>query len=116
MYKYMINSGSISGRQVCMLLYEQGVLDMNSENSRYSALAAGSLGAYDFMTYAISNKIITPAQLALEPCSASAVVTNPKNGDIIAMVSYPSYDNNKLSGSVDAKYFNSLLMIRQVLC
>ena len=109
MYKYMINSGSISGRQVCMLLYEQGVLDMNSENSRYSELAAGSLGAYDFMTYAISNKIITPAQLALEPCSASAVVTNPKNGDIIAMVSYPSYDNNKLSGSVDAKYFNSLI-------
>ena len=109
MYKYMINSGSISGRQVCMLLYEQGVLDVNSENSRYSALAAGSLGAYDFMTYAISNKIITPAQLALEPCSASAVVTNPKNGDIIAMVSYPSYDNNKLSGSVDAKYFNSLI-------
>ena len=109
MYKYMINAGSISGRQVCMLLYEQGVLDMNSENSRYSALAAGSLGAYDFMTYAISNKIITPAQLALEPCSASAVVTNPKNGDIIAMVSYPSYDNNKLSGSVDAKYFNSLI-------
>lgn len=109
MYKYMINSGSISGRQVCMLLYEQGVLDINSENSRYSALAAGSLGAYDFMTYAISNKIITPAQLALEPCSASAVVTNPKNGDIIAMVSYPSYDNNKLSGSVDAKYFNSLI-------
>ena len=109
MYKYMINSGSISGRQVCMLLYEQGVLDMNSENSRYSALAAGSLGAYDFMTYAISNKIITPAQLALEPCSASAVITNPKNGDIIAMVSYPSYDNNKLSGSVDAKYFNSLI-------
>lgn len=109
MYKYMINSGSISGRQVCMLLYEQGVLDMNSENSRYSALAAGSIGAYDFMTYAISNKIITPAQLALEPCSASAVVTNPKNGDIIAMVSYPSYDNNKLSGSVDAKYFNSLI-------
>jgi penicillin-binding protein 2 len=109
MYKYMINSGSISGRQVCMLLYEQGVLDMNSENSRYSALAAESLGAYDFMTYAISNKIITPAQLALEPCSASAVVTNPKNGDIIAMVSYPSYDNNKLSGSVDAKYFNSLI-------
>lgn len=109
MYKYMINSGSISGRQVCMLLYEQGVLDMNSENSRYSALAAGSIGAYDFMTYAISNKIITPAQLALEPCSASAVITNPKNGDIIAMVSYPSYDNNKLSGSVDAKYFNSLI-------
>ena len=28
----MINAGSISGRQVCMLLYEQGVLDMNADD------------------------------------------------------------------------------------
>lgn len=61
------------------------------------------------MVYAITNKVITPGQLALQPCSASAVITNPKNGDIVAMVSYPSYDNNRLSGTVDAKYFNSLI-------
>lgn len=109
MYKYMVNAGNISGRQICMLLYEQGVLDMNDENSRYASLAAGGLGAYEFMVYAITNKIITPAQLALQPCSASTVITNPQNGDILAMVSYPSYDNNKLSGTVDAKYFNSLI-------
>ena len=39
MYKYMINAGSISGRQVCMLLYEQGVLDMNADDSKYQSLA-----------------------------------------------------------------------------
>ena len=78
-------------------------------NSRYASLASGGLGAYEFMVYAITNKIITPAQLALQPCSASTVITNPQNGDILAMVSYPSYDNNKLSGTVDAKYFNSLI-------
>lgn len=109
MYKYMVNAGNISGRQICMLLYEQGVLDMNDENSRYASLSSGGLGAYEFMVYAITNKIITPAQLALQPCSASTVITNPQNGDILAMVSYPSYDNNKLSGTVDAKYFNSLI-------
>ncbi len=109
MYKYMVNAGNISGRQICMLLYEQGVLDVNDENSRYASLASGGLGAYEFMVYAITNKIITPAQLALQPCSASTVITNPQNGDILAMVSYPSYDNNKLSGTVDAKYFNSLI-------
>lgn len=109
MYKYMVNAGNISGRQICMLLYEQGVLDMNDENSRYASLASGGLGAYEFMVYAITDKIITPAQLALQPCSASTVITNPQNGDILAMVSYPSYDNNKLSGTVDAKYFNSLI-------
>lgn len=109
MYKYMINDGSISGRQVCMLLYEQGFLDMDDDSSRYSALASGSLGAYDFMFYVISNKIITPGQLALKPCSGSAVVTDPNNGDILALVSYPSYDNNKLSGTIDSKYYSSLV-------
>ncbi len=109
MYKYMINDGSISGRQVCMLLYEQGFLDMDDDSSRYSALASGSLGAYEFMSYAISNKIITPGQLALKPCSGSAVVTDPNNGDILALVSYPSYDNNKLSGTIDSKYYSSLV-------
>lgn len=109
MYKYMINDGSISGRQVCMLLYEQGFLDMDDDASRYSALASGSLGAYEFMSYAISNKIITPGQLALKPCSGSAVVTDPNNGDILALVSYPSYDNNKLSGTIDSKYYSSLV-------
>lgn len=33
----MINAGSISGRQVCMLLYEQGVLDMNADDSKYQS-------------------------------------------------------------------------------
>lgn len=58
------------------------------------------------MSNVISNKIITP--IALKPCSGSAVVTNPSNGDILALVSYPSYDNNKLSGTID-KYYNSLV-------
>ena len=102
MYKYMINAGSISGRQVCMLLYEQGVLDMNADDSKYQSLASGSMGAYEFMSYVISNKIITVGQLALKPCSGSAVVTNPDNGDVLALVSYPNYDNNKLSGTVNA--------------
>ena len=75
----------------------------------YNALVSGSMSAFDFMSNVISNKIITPGQLALKPCSGSAVVTNPSNGDILALVSYPSYDNNKLSGTIDAKYYNSLV-------
>jgi len=109
MYKYLINSGSISGRQVCMLLYEQGKLKMDDPDSKYEALASRTMTAYDFITYAISNKIITPGELALKPCSGSVVITNPQNGDILALVSYPSYDNNMLSGTIDSKYYNKLL-------
>lgn len=105
MYNYMIESGSISGNQVCMLLFEQGVLE---DDSQYQALKSGALGAYDFMVNAVSTKTITPAQLALKPCSGSCVITNPNNGDVLALVSYPSYDNNKMSGSVDADYYKQL--------
>ncbi len=105
LYKYMIDDGDISGRQVCMMLFEQGFLE--GEND-YQALSSGSISAYDFMSGCISSKRITPAQLALLPCSGSCVITDPNNGDVLALVSYPSYDNNMFSGGVDAEYYNML--------
>ena len=56
----------------------------------------------------IEHLDITPAQLALEPYSGSIVVTDVNNGDVLALVSYPSYDNNKMANGVDANYFASL--------
>ncbi len=105
MYKYLVESGSISGRQVCMLLFEQGVLDSDDD---YQSLVSGRQSAYDFISKAIETKTITPAQLALRPCSGSCVIVDPNNGDVLALVSYPSYDNNRLSGSVDAEYYRQL--------
>lgn len=105
-YKTLVQTGALSGRQICMMLYEQGVLD--TSDADYASLNSGAMSAYSFMITKITNKEITPAQLALEPCSGSAVITNPQNGQVLAMVSYPSYDNNKLSGTVDASYYSQL--------
>lgn len=104
-YKYMIQSGQITGRQVCMLLFEQGYLN---DESAYAGLSSGTLSPYDFMYNAIESKKITPGELALKPCSGSCVITDPDNGDILALVSYPSYDNNKMSGTVDAEYYRKV--------
>ena len=49
--------------------------------------------SYDFMINKIANLEIEPAQLALKPCSASAVVTDVNTGKVVACVSYPGYDN-----------------------
>ena len=56
----------------------------------------------------IDNLDITPGQLALDPCNASVVITDVNSGDVLAMVSYPGYDNNKMANSVDAQYFAKL--------
>ena len=52
---------------------------------------------------------ITPAQLALDPCTATIVVTNVDTGDVLALVSYPGYDNNMMANSVDPEYYSKLL-------
>ncbi len=61
-----------------------------------------------FLMDKINNIEITPAQLALDPCTGSCVITDVKTGQLKALVSYPGYDNNKLANTVDADYYQSL--------
>lgn len=102
--KYMIISGEISGSQVINLLYDQDVLDSLTDED-YASYKAGEISSYDFMYKKIEKLEITPAMLALDPCSGSIVVTDPDTGEIKAMVSYPSYDNNLLTNSIDEEYY-----------
>ena len=106
LYENLIKSGSVTGNQVCAILYEQGVLPM--DESAYNGLLSGSIGAFSWLTGKIQNLEITPGQLALEPCSAGAVVTDPKTGKMLACVSYPGYDNNRLSNVMDTDYYVQL--------
>ena len=108
LYKYMLQEDTISGQELCLVLYEQGVL--SKEDGVYEKLASGTLGAYDFMINKIANLEIEPAQLALEPCSASAVVTDVQTGEVLACVSYPGYDNNRLTNNMDTEYYAKLAL------
>lgn len=105
-YQYMITRGEISPRQLCLILFDQGVLDY--DDATVNKLKNGSLSPRDFLMKKIYNFEITPAQLALEPCTGSCVVTDEKTGEIRAMVSYPGYNSNKLANGVDSEYFASL--------
>lgn len=105
-YQYMIESGEISPRNLCIILFDQGVLDYDDATVR--KLKQGTLSPYDFIMDKINRIEITPAQLALEPCTGSSVITDIKTGEIRAIVSYPGYNNNKFANGVDADYYESL--------
>ncbi len=105
-YKYMINQELVSGTQICLLLFEQGILQETEGD--LTALQSGALSAFQFMRDKIKNLQITPAQLALDPCTASCVMINPQTGELLACVTYPGYDTNRLANSVDSEYFASL--------
>lgn len=107
LYKYMLLNDVITGRQICMLLCEQNAIEIPIEEEEM--LYSGKLSAYQFMMNRIENLDITPAQLALDPCNGSVVIVDTNNGDVLAMVSYPGYDNNKMANSVDADYYAKLM-------
>lgn len=97
-YRYLINNNVVGGRDLCLALYEQDVLAY--DEAEVSKLSQGGEDyAFQFLISKIRSIEITPAQLALDPCTASCVVTNVKNGEVLALVTYPSYDNNRISDS-----------------
>ena len=103
----MIRSGEVTGRQICMMLYEQGILDY--DETQYQNLNRGAVSAYEFVRSAIENLQITPGQLGLEPCTGSVAVTDTNTGQLLACVSYPGYDNNRLANTMDSAYYSKLL-------
>lgn len=106
--KGMIQSAEISGATVIDLLYDQEILDKNNDKE-YAEYKGGAYGPYEFFIKKLQNLDITPAMLALSPCSGAVVVTDVNTGDVLAMVSYPSYDNNYLTNEINAEYYNKLL-------
>lgn len=103
LYKYMIKSDVITGRQICMVLCEQGLVEINEGDVQL--LYQNKLSPYQFMRNRIQSLEITPAQLALDPCSGSMVIVDVNTGEVLALVSYPGYDNNQMS---NADYLASL--------
>lgn len=106
-YKIMVYSDKLTGKSLGLILYDQGYL--KKDEATYEKLKSGEITPYKFMLSKIRSLEITPGDLGLDPCSGSVVVTDPKTGKVKAMVSYPSYDNNKLANSIDSSYYSILL-------
>lgn len=106
-FRYLINQDVITGRELCLALYSQGILAYDEEEIRLLT-TGGTDYAFTFMMKKISSLEITPAQLALDPCTAGCTVTDVRTGEVRALVTYPSYNNNLMSGTVDAAYFSQL--------
>lgn len=106
LYKYMLLGNVISPKEVCIILWEQDVIQVSSKE--INALKSGAITPYSFIYGLIEDLKLTPAQLALMPCSGSVVIADVNTGEPLALVSYPGYDNNRLSNNADASYLAKL--------
>lgn len=105
-YKNLIFNYTITGTEISLILFDQGFLKM--DETAYRDLIMGRITPYYFIRNKIKKLEITPADLALDPCSGSMVITDPSSGKVRALVTYPSYDNNKLANQINAKYYAKL--------
>ncbi len=103
-FRYLINSNIVTGRELLIALYDQGGLPPDPETVALLQSGDGNT-AFDVLMEKIRNVEITPAQLALDPCTASCTVTNVRTGEVVALVTYPSYDNGRID---DPAYFAQL--------
>ena len=104
-YDELIHTDVITGCDVGIALYEQGVL--NEDEAYLERLRTGDNDtAFNFFKEKITSMEITPAQIALDPCSAGLVLTDPNTGELLAVVSYPGYDANLIN---DSAYYAKLL-------
>jgi len=106
LYRYMISRDDLTGEQICSLLLEQGIVELTE--SEEAEFTSGRITAYAFIVKRLENLDITPAQLALDPCSGSCVVTDVNTGEVLALVTYPGYDTNRLANTIDSDYYNQL--------
>lgn len=112
-YEHMVMKDVISPGEICQLLYDQEIL--TKKDDIYRAWKEGKMSAYAFIRAKIESLEITPADLALDPCSGSAVVTDTDTGEVLACVSYPGYDNNRLANEMDRDYYASLSQNKSLL-
>lgn len=104
-YRNLVEQDQISRCDIALTMFEQGVIRPDPLY-QYRLLQDSPRTAFNFLKDKLYNVEITPAQLALDPYSASATVVDVANGQVLAMVSYPGYDTNRI---YEGGYYGSLV-------
>lgn len=107
---YLLDSltrGSFTSREALLVAMEQNAFP-SSEEER-AAVQNGTISPLTLVLNKLNNGEMSPSDTALDPCTGSVFVTKVGTGEVLASVSYPSYDNNKLVNSFNNSYYNDLL-------
>ncbi len=102
-----VDSGSISYTTLIYVMIEQGVI--TADDNYKARIASGELTPFNVIIEKLQSGDLEPAETGLEPCTGSVVVSDVNSGEVLALVTYPSYDNNELVNTFNNEYYNKLL-------
>lgn len=96
-------NNAISGTQLLIAMYEQGLITDN--DGVITKLKNGTISSSTALLNKMQSQDITPQMTAMDPCTGSVVVNDVHSGQVLASVTYPSYDNNELVNSFNNEYY-----------
>jgi len=98
-----IDAGRITPAMMFTAMVDLGIL---SDYDNFSARAiAGRVSANSLIIEKLRMGELTPQMINIDPATGSVVVVDVHTGAVLAAVSYPSYDINRLANRIDAEYF-----------
>lgn len=102
-----IENGSLSNRDMTVVLFEQGIL--KGDEDYINRVRNGNISPLSVIIEKLRSRELHPYQTNLDPCTGSVVVSSVNTGEVLALVTYPSYDNNRLVNNFDSDYYSHLI-------
>ncbi|MCD8037312.1 MAG: hypothetical protein LUE88_08080 [Clostridiales bacterium] len=102
-----VDDGTISYVTMIYVMIEQGII--TADDDYMARIITGELTPFTVIIDKLQSGDLTPAETKLDPCTGSVVVSDVNSGEVLALVTYPSYDNNELVNTFNNEYYNKLL-------
>lgn len=102
----MIKAREISSKNMISVMVEQNVITADDQFRKN--LERGTISPIEVLKERISTGEISPHELGLDPSTGAVVVVDVHSGEVLSLVSYPSYDNNKFINGIDYEYYKKL--------
>ena len=101
-----LEKGTISTKELILMMIEQEHLPVTDAEK---ADIENGASPTNLIIKKLSSGEMSPADTGLDPCTGSVFVTQVVTGEVLASVTYPSYDNNELVNTFNNSYYNDLL-------
>lgn len=102
----MIKNRDINSKTLIAVMIEQEVISADEEFKK--KVENGNISPIQIMRERIENGEIMPHELGVDPSTGAVVVVDIHTGEVLSLVSYPSYDNNKFINGIDYEYYKKL--------
>lgn len=103
----LMQNGAITTSQMLLCMEEQKKITLEEETIQ--KVKEGRISISKILREKIDSDEIGVNEINMDPCTGSAAVVDVNTGEVLSLVTYPSYDNNRLVNEFDNEYYKTLL-------